>query len=1264
MDPVLAAAAAGAASKKSRQEVQRSDLERTIQMPLGFNDDWRESVQRLASTTRGTASTFAHIAVTAWNEAADTVKTSAKEIGESFQTQNDDTEKGHETTGNDKQATEVVKEATKHGIDQLVDDDWKESFKRLASTTQSAASTFAHLAAPALTEVADVVKKSMIEVGEATKEPKEKIDVQLNPSSANDDWEASLEQLTSATQSVAVKLMWCCDDDALTISASDVAESEEIEISIRTKDDDAQSALMHRESEALTEDTMADDPNEAATAANPRPEQEADHLLEQDAAQPALMDRENEAMTQDGVIDDEPNRTVTERNAPLEQGADHVTDNDWKESLERLASSTKSATAEFVNIAAPLLIEAADTVKKSVAQDARHVEENQKNMELKPTDEWQKSLQRLSSSVKSTASTFITIASPIVTENANILIKSAKEAAEEYTISRQERKYFQEANGPTETSETILLKITTGEPDQTADISNGGENGDVTDLSYSKNGDTVEANLDISNDETVIASPGWHNKKTPLRKHGLTPTNGSTSAIGRNVDPTRTTDVDSPGSLLSPGPLDITKSIASQTSPSSLEKMHMRDQDDSVSVASLSVTSSQSVVSSQHRLHREKEKGLLSSPGNFMEMVSRSLASDSSGYPPTHRGGRNANQRTSRGASRTGNITPSSGITPNRCSFSLEQSSFEERQPVSPPDLLQQSGALFANTPPGLQQPEEVTLWDMFPANDSAAIVQGGKRSTVLVQPQPRFFLESAVDRFMVEIRSGSTYSSEDHQSLPTSTGFIGKRKTPEAYSNDTASDPGTIPLKRRRKYRRPSQLKLRSSRNSVVPPLPLSPESSFLGESLSMDMRPMHDDLSPELERDSAVFYFDTLEGDEDANVAGHPGRHDKMLDEALLAFCSLNDVDFLSEISPQIIPESLHWLASVRWRQLTANWEHDEMIKAISSRPCSLHCFDESNQSDEHVHDWSGETWTTSADISRRDGRFTLRDEFRSSRRTSPSMANHSGFRPLLCEGELQCLTSFVARIGPARDSDNAHQTVLRHTLACCKETALEDLLQSANTKLALYSGLIKGIATFATINLDPANPKTAVHHSVDVKAAAAIAQKADWKYEGDILQVKDILRGQIILPDEGSLVCALASLNAMCAGEDPSIGEKDRNECTPEIKIVRVKNLFQFRPAKTPLSDNLPTGYRHVLITIRFSDGFLAGKLRHGIRNNQLGLRWLNSGRLSITQSCSFSFRRCFRFSECGGTSSINKSLKSIWLALIRKLPISSNIHTAEA
>ena len=61
----------------------------------------------------------------------------------------------------------------------------------------------------------------------------------------------------------------------------------------------------------------------------------------------------------------------------------------------------------------------------------------------------------------------------------------------------------------------------------------------------------------------------------------------------------------------------------------------------------------------------------------------------------------------------------------------------------------------------------------------------------------------------------------------------------------------------------------------------------------------------------------------------------------------------------------------------------------------------------------------------------------------------------------------------------------------------------------------------------------------------------------------------------------------LSSLCDLCDPG---KSNEEA---IKIVRVKNLFQKMPVKSGLNDCLPTGYRHVLITIKFHDGFLAGE-----------------------------------------------------------------------
>ena len=46
----------------------------------------------------------------------------------------------------------------------------------------------------------------------------------------------------------------------------------------------------------------------------------------------------------------------------------------------------------------------------------------------------------------------------------------------------------------------------------------------------------------------------------------------------------------------------------------------------------------------------------------------------------------------------------------------------------------------------------------------------------------------------------------------------------------------------------------------------------------------------------------------------------------------------------------------------------------------------------------------------------------------------------------------------------------------------------------------------------------------YTIDVKDAASIEKKARRKYQGDLLQVKDVLRAQIVFPTEGSLICGL--------------------------------------------------------------------------------------------------------------------------------------------
>jgi hypothetical protein len=211
---------------------------------------------------------------------------------------------------------------------------------------------------------------------------------------------------------------------------------------------------------------------------------------------------------------------------------------------------------------------------------------------------------------------------------------------------------------------------------------------------------------------------------------------------------------------------------------------------------------------------------------------------------------------------------------------------------------------------------------------------------------------------------------------------------------------------------------------------------------------------------------------------------------------------------------------------------------------------------------------------------------------------MANLSGFNPLLLGGNFQYLTPYLTRIGVQEgeaklvsgDTHVRHEA-LKHAIDGRKEIAVKDLLSSAIAKSAPFTALVKEMATFSTNNADPLNPASAVRYSTDVKTAEAIVKKAKRKYHGDILQVKDILRGQITFPDESSLVCAVASMNTLC--------ETGASE-TDGFKIVRVKNLFIFHPGQAPVSECLPTGYKHMLITLKFSDGFLAGKFCRPISN----------------------------------------------------------------
>ena len=142
------------------------------------------------------------------------------------------------------------------------------------------------------------------------------------------------------------------------------------------------------------------------------------------------------------------------------------------------------------------------------------------------------------------------------------------------------------------------------------------------------------------------------------------------------------------------------------------------------------------------------------------------------------------------------------------------------------------------------------------------------------------------------------------------------------------------------------------------------------------------------------------------------------------------------------------------------------------------------------------------------------------------------------------------------------------------------------ATSTKSSLIH-LIEGIATFASTNC---HTKNAVPFSVDVKDKQAASRKALGKYNGNILRVKDILRARLCFPDEGSLICGLCYLfkSMRCQIQDAA-----GDDTATVIELARIKNLFgkQF-PLECLVPSPLPTGYRHLIVNVRFGNGLVAG------------------------------------------------------------------------
>lgn len=338
-----------------------------------------------------------------------------------------------------------------------------------------------------------------------------------------------------------------------------------------------------------------------------------------------------------------------------------------------------------------------------------------------------------------------------------------------------------------------------------------------------------------------------------------------------------------------------------------------------------------------------------------------------------------------------------------------------------------------------------------------------------------------------------------------------------------------------------------------------------------------------------------------------------DDFLDVAVFNASSLPEIDFMEGISEEDIPESLEFLALVRWRQVDAGWKHSEIMKETTLRRCS-HQFIKSKVVDKRNDDDSTKSISTrslhGSDI--RSGASCFTAESSLHLHLSVHSKNPSIFKPHLSEQHVPIISEYLTSIGPKWNThinlqtnpkgggkDFTPQMILKHDVLPKNSPRAKDLIGMAESNLAHFTILIEKVAKFAVHNdarsqsyrSKPMNP-TKVSHSVDIKTTSAIIRKAHRKYSGDILQVKDVLRAQFVFPDEGSLVCALKILNQVCLQSSTDHVGNGKGKKVESIDIVRIKNLFHLSPLGTIIPSDLPTGYRHLLVNIRLHNGLLAG------------------------------------------------------------------------
>jgi hypothetical protein len=315
--------------------------------------------------------------------------------------------------------------------------------------------------------------------------------------------------------------------------------------------------------------------------------------------------------------------------------------------------------------------------------------------------------------------------------------------------------------------------------------------------------------------------------------------------------------------------------------------------------------------------------------------------------------------------------------------------------------------------------------------------------------------------------------------------------------------------------------------------------------------------------------------------------------VDLALLACSSIGHNNILEEMKTTIKSEPLQYLASVRWRQIISRWKHHSLAKAMLERPTSSHYRGEQEEDQEFL-DEEESAFSTGAPQQAYAWLETLRKSHQHCRMISDTK-NLNGMLPHLADGECKALSGFLVALGQEvvlGDGSGEKAKIAHIPQGTGGVVTAPALVDTAKTYLRAFSGMVSRMVHFAAKNHPAEDTSQKLEHqgsfSVGVKALDAIERKAIRKYGGDLLQVKDILRAQIVFEDEGTLASGLLYLFTACSSIE------NQQERGPIVEIVRVKNLFLTGVMGELCPSTLPTGYRHILVNVRLNGLFLAGMI----------------------------------------------------------------------